>query len=182
MNGILLQRLTKIRLPLLRAFIFCGLNNICTSCSQTLKFVCTFMTEINVKKRWHVRFHEFAHGLQHFSIVMQDSTKLKKVPLCKMTLCTITEDRHSFGSPRFSCSCFNDIVNYLLVQWLASRHYVRPSPQGPLFVFQDGSYLTRDKLVVHVQQGLRLMGVDPTCFSGHSFRIGAAIRRGPGRC
>jgi len=51
---------------------------------------------------------------------------------------------------------------------------VRPSSQGPLFVFQDGSYLTRDKLVVHVRQGLRLMGVDPTCFSGHSFRIGAA--------
>ena len=124
MNGILLQKLTKIRLPLLRAFIFCGLNNICTSCSQTLKFVCTFMTEINVKKRWHVRFHEFAHGLQHFSIVMQDSTKLKKVPLCKMTLCTITEDRHSFGSPRLSCPCFNDAVNYLIVQWLASRHYV----------------------------------------------------------
>ena len=50
---------------------------------------------------------------------------------------------------------------------------VRPSPQGPLFVFQNGSYLTRDKLVVHVRQGLTLIGVDPTCFSGHSFRIGA---------
>jgi len=79
------------------------------------------MTEINVKKRWHVRFHEFAQGLQHFSIVMQDSTKLKKVPLCKMTLCTITEDRHSFGSPRLSCPCFNNAVNYLLVQWLALK-------------------------------------------------------------
>ena len=51
---------------------------------------------------------------------------------------------------------------------------VRTSSQGPLFVFLDDSYLTRDKLVVHVRQGLRLMGVDPTCFSGHSFWFRAA--------
>ena len=48
---------------------------------------------------------------------------------------------------------------------------VRPSPQGPLFVFQNGSYLTRDKLVVHVRQGvnqtivfpLRIMKVQHYC-------------------
>ena len=51
---------------------------------------------------------------------------------------------------------------------------IHPTSQGPLFVFWDGSYLTRDKLVALLRAGLRLMGIDPSRFSGHSFRIGAA--------
>lgn len=78
---------------------------------------------------------------------------------------------------RVGVSVFLGRTNTILCPVAAVLAYlaVRPSSQGPLFVFQDGSYLTRDKLVVHMWQGLRLMGVDPTCFSGHSFRIGAAM-------
>ena len=51
---------------------------------------------------------------------------------------------------------------------------IRPQLPGPLFIFRDGSYLTRDRLVVHLRAGLRQAGIDPSRYSGHSFRIGAA--------
>ena len=44
----------------------------------------------------------------------------------------------------------------------------------PLFVFQDGSFLTRDKLVAAVRSALNQAGVDSSSYTGHSFRIGAA--------
>ena len=51
---------------------------------------------------------------------------------------------------------------------------VRPSITGPLFVFKDGSHLTREKLVCCVRQALSAAGMDTKGYSGHSFRIGAA--------
>lgn len=51
---------------------------------------------------------------------------------------------------------------------------VRPSTQGPLFIFRDGTPLTRDKLVVAVRQALGQAGIESAMYSGHSFRIGAA--------
>ena len=51
---------------------------------------------------------------------------------------------------------------------------VRPPISGPLFVFQDGSYLTQEKLVSCVRQALSAAGMDSKGYSGHSFQIGAA--------
>ena len=51
---------------------------------------------------------------------------------------------------------------------------VRPPAHGPLFVFQDGSTLSRPRLVQSLRQALSSVGVDDSPFSGHSFRIGAA--------
>ena len=51
---------------------------------------------------------------------------------------------------------------------------VCPPVAGPLFVFKDGSHLTREKLVYCVKQALSTAGVDTKGYSGHSFRIGAA--------
>ena len=51
---------------------------------------------------------------------------------------------------------------------------VRPAVNGPLFVFKDGSFLTRDGLVSAIRRALTSAGIDTTGFSGHSFRIGAA--------
>ena len=51
---------------------------------------------------------------------------------------------------------------------------IRPPTPGPLFVFQDGNPLTRDKLVSQMRDALSQLGIDSTNFSGHSFRIGAA--------
>ena len=50
----------------------------------------------------------------------------------------------------------------------------RGSKPGPLFQFQDGRYLTRDRFVSHVKTALTTAGVSCKHYSGHSFRIGAA--------
>ncbi len=57
-----------------------------------------------------------------------------------------------------------------LIGYLALRS---PAP-GPLFVFSAGSPLTRSALVTHLQSALRQAAVDPSPYTGHSFRIGAA--------
>ena len=51
---------------------------------------------------------------------------------------------------------------------------VRPAVNGPLFVFKDGSFLTRDRLVAAIRRALSYAGINTSGFSGHSFRIGAA--------
>ena len=51
---------------------------------------------------------------------------------------------------------------------------IRPSTPGPLFIFQDGSPLSRPKLVQHLRHALSQLGMDVANYSGHSFRIGAA--------
>ena len=45
---------------------------------------------------------------------------------------------------------------------------------GPLFQWQDGTYLTRDNFVHSVHEALSLAGYPPEKFAGHNFRIGAA--------
>jgi hypothetical protein len=51
---------------------------------------------------------------------------------------------------------------------------VRPPGPSPLFMFNDGSYLTRDKLVGSVRLALMAAGVGTKGYSGHCFRIGVA--------
>lgn len=50
----------------------------------------------------------------------------------------------------------------------------RPPTPGFLFLFQDGSPLTRPRLCQELRQALQLAGISTTGYSGHSFRIGAA--------
>ena len=45
---------------------------------------------------------------------------------------------------------------------------------GPFFLFQDGSSLSRHRLIQHVHHALSQHGLDDTGVSGHSFCIGAA--------
>ena len=51
---------------------------------------------------------------------------------------------------------------------------LRGSQPGPLFQFTDGAYLTRERFVKEIKLLLQATGVDPSPYSGHSFRIGAA--------
>ena len=51
---------------------------------------------------------------------------------------------------------------------------VRQAVDGPLFVFANGTPLTRDRLVKAVRRALLQPGVPAAGYSGHSFRIGAA--------
>jgi hypothetical protein len=50
----------------------------------------------------------------------------------------------------------------------------RGKTQGPLFMFRDGRFLTRQRLVGEMRQVLQKAGVDQSKYCGHSFRIGAA--------
>ncbi len=51
---------------------------------------------------------------------------------------------------------------------------LRPASAGPLFLFEDGTPLSRPRLVACLREALAQAGIDTTHYSGHSFRIGAA--------
>ena len=51
---------------------------------------------------------------------------------------------------------------------------LRGPGEGPLFRFQNGSPLTRQKLVNKLREVLQRVGIDCSKYSGHSFRIGVA--------
>ena len=51
---------------------------------------------------------------------------------------------------------------------------IRPSTSGPLFIFKDGSPLTKPKLICHLRNAISQLGLNTAGYSGHSFRIGAA--------
>ena len=51
---------------------------------------------------------------------------------------------------------------------------VRGPDTGPLFMFADGRFLTRDRFVTRVRGALTAAGLDCSQYAGHSFRIRAA--------
>lgn len=55
-------------------------------------------------------------------------------------------------------------------------HYLalRGAGPGPLFIFNDGKGLTRERFVLAVKAALSSGGIDASSYAGHSFRIGAA--------
>ena len=57
------------------------------------------------------------------------------------------------------------VLNYLVV---------RGKRPGPLFVYDDGTYLTRQRLVEALCHTVGKAGLNPDLYCSHSFRIGAA--------
>ena len=51
---------------------------------------------------------------------------------------------------------------------------IRKKGGGPLFRFNNGNALTRERFVTRVREVLKQVGIDQSKYSGHSFRIGAA--------
>lgn len=51
---------------------------------------------------------------------------------------------------------------------------VRGRSEGPLFMWKDGTFLTRANFVTAVKEACVTAGLDAANFNGHSFRIGAA--------
>jgi hypothetical protein len=51
---------------------------------------------------------------------------------------------------------------------------VRGEKPGPLFIFEDGRLLTRDRFVAALRSALEICSIDPSAYAGHSFRVGAA--------
>ena len=60
-----------------------------------------------------------------------------------------------------------------MLTWLVKRN-AKPAAEGPLFVLQSGAPLTCNSFVAHFKEALMAVHIDPTGFSRHSFRIGAA--------
>ena len=58
----------------------------------------------------------------------------------------------------------------LMMAFLARRG----THNGPLFMFEDGSYLTRSRFVCELKKALSAAGINAEKYNGHSFRIGAA--------
>ena len=50
----------------------------------------------------------------------------------------------------------------------------RGNKPGPLFIWKDGSPLSKSKFVTEVRRALSLANLPAASFAGHSFRIGAA--------
>ena len=77
---------------------------------------------------------------------------------------------------RHGVDVFLGATNAELCSVSAILAYVAACPRGsgPLFLFKDGSFLTRDKLVAAVRLALQHAGMNASQYSGHSFRIGAA--------
>lgn len=50
----------------------------------------------------------------------------------------------------------------------------RGGAPGPLFIWENGQYLTRERLVVELRAALMALGYPANDYAGHSFRIGAA--------
>ena len=60
------------------------------------------------------------------------------------------------------------------VSSLLSYLVARGMAPGPLFIWDNGHFLTRAHFVTEVKRALELAGVEASNFNGHSFRIGAA--------
>ena len=50
----------------------------------------------------------------------------------------------------------------------------RGPEEGPLFIFQDGSFLTRCRFTDMLRLTLRRAGFEDSKYASHSFKIGAA--------
>ena len=51
---------------------------------------------------------------------------------------------------------------------------LRPQIEGPLFVREDSTLLSREDFIRAVRQALQEAGMNPSLYAGHSFRMGAA--------
>lgn len=51
---------------------------------------------------------------------------------------------------------------------------IRPGSGGPLFIFKNGTPLSKSLLVKHLREALQKAGISTENYNGHSFRIGAA--------
>ena len=60
------------------------------------------------------------------------------------------------------------------VEAVLSYMVARGSSEGPLFIWEDGRYLTRERFVASMRTALSRAGYTAKDYAGHSFRIGAA--------
>lgn len=67
---------------------------------------------------------------------------------------------------------------YHMKQYIALRSASGCSAKDPLFMDSQGVILHRSQFIRNMKQLLKMVGVDPDLYNGHSFRIGAATSAG----
>ena len=73
------------------------------------------------------------------------------------------------------CSGAKVCATCTMTSYVKQRHSMFGSePNGPLFLFSNGSPLTRSLLNQHIKLMVSLLGLDPQLYSGHSLRAGGA--------
>ena len=103
------------------------------------------------------------------------------------SLCPPIVSRHSGGRPQqtfpngssregLQVNLYMGRTNNDLCPITAMMAYLanRGDGDGPLFRFQNGQPLTRERFVAKVREALSTSGIDHNKYAGHSFRIGAA--------
>jgi hypothetical protein len=93
--------------------------------------------------------------------------------LFKLRLKASKTDKFSNGSiVHIGCSG-KPICSYCAMStYIASRH--NADPNSPLFLDKQGNILTKSRFISSTKLLLALLGFDPSLYSGHSFRAGAA--------
>jgi len=105
-----------------------------------------------------------------FQDVKVDS--LEDPKLLRLRLKHSKTDPYSEGSDIFVSRTYDELCPLsALLAWLTQRE---SRHQNPLFYFQSGAPLTRSTFVTRFKEALTAAGIDPSRFTGHSFRIGAA--------
>lgn len=97
--------------------------------------------------------------------------------MIKVTIKASKTDPFRQGVDIFIGRTFNELCPVAAVLSYLAR---RGNNQGPLFRFEDGRLLTRDRFVTQVRLALSAAGINCRAYAGHSFRIGAATAAG--RC
>ena len=89
---------------------------------------------------------------------------------------TLTDFKHHNGKPPVTFQMQANHSNKDLCVVTAMWEYlqVRGSDQGPLFMYQDKTPISRHTFNQQLKISLNFCEYDTTCYKGHSFRIGAA--------
>ena len=86
---------------------------------------------------------------------------------------TFTNYKHNYNQTAFSLILHRQLTA-CPVQSFLDYLTLRGTENGPLFINEDGSPILRSEFSIKLCSIIRLCGLDPTRYKGHSFRIGAA--------
>ena len=106
-------------------------------------------------------------------LCFNDVTMCFSQKLFKLRLKVSKTDKYSNGTiVHIGCSGKPICAYCAMSIYIASRHNAHPA--SPLFIDKHGHILTKSLFVSSTKLLLALLGHDPTYYSGHSFRAGAA--------
>jgi hypothetical protein len=113
------------------------------------------------------------HSLDSSSLVVQIQDVAVELP-SRLSLILRHYKTNTCNTPFVISLCSTPEVSICPVRLTANFLEMRGYLKGPLFAYPSGTPITRHWFNTHFKNTLRLVGLDPSRFKGHSFRIGAA--------